>query len=167
MKKFQQLKQKLIESEYSEGGGFNAAYDGTTNRSATSDFGVHRVEDPTQRARLNAFLQTFSQKDYLDPRTAIALLRAKLNLVGLDFPFNPNVPLIPNAEIRFPMSRFGGTFGQSPTHDLSTGFEVTDGISQYNNGKGMELVMMITRTGANGLFHFTARIEETGGPQEE
>lgn len=167
MKKFQELKQKLIESENTEGGGFNAAYDGTTSRSATSDFGVHRVEDPTQRARLNAFLQTFSQKDYLDPRTAIALLRAKLNLAGLDFQFNPNVPLIPDAEIRFPLTRFGGTFGQSVSHDLSTGFEETDGISEFNGGRGLEIVMMITRNGANGLFHFTARIEETEGTEEE
>lgn len=167
MKKFQDLKQKLVESEYTEGGGFNAAYDGTTNRSATSDFGVHRVEDPTQRARLNAFLQTFSQKDYLDPRTAIAMLRAKLNLVGLDFQFNPNVPLMPDAEIRFPLTRFGGTFGQSVGHDLSTGFEVTDGISEFNGGKGLQLVMMITRTGASGLFRFSARIDEVAGDQAE
>jgi hypothetical protein len=167
MKKFSQLKSKLMESEYTEGGGFNAAYDGTTSRSAASDFGIHRVEEPTQRARLNAFLQTFSQKDYLDPRTALALLRAKLNLAGLDFQFNPNVPLIPDSEIVFPLTRFGGTFGTTPTHDLSKGFLETDGISEFNDGKGLALVMTVTREGANGLFKFNMRIEETEGEMEE
>lgn len=167
MKKFSQLKQRLDESEYTEGGGFNAAYDGTTSRSATSDFGVFRVEDPTQRSRLNAFLLTWAQKDYLDPRSALALLRAKMNLAGLDFKFNANVPLVPESEITFRITRFGGTFGTTPTHDLSKGFKETDGISEYNDGKGLQLVLMLTRNGANGLFKFTPRLEEVEGEGEE
>lgn len=166
MKKFTELKQRLAESEYSEGGGFNAAYDGTTSRSVASDYGAHRVENDTQKTRINAFLQTFSQKDYLDPRSAFALLRAKLNLIGLDFQFNPNVPMIPNSEMTFPLTRFGGTFGTTPTHDLSKGFQVTDGISEFNGGRGMALVATISQMGANGLFKFNVRLEETEGDSE-
>jgi hypothetical protein len=167
MKRFNELKQRLTESEYADGGGFNAAYDGTTSRSAASDYGVHRVENETQRNRLNAFLLTFAQKDYLDPRSALALLRAKINLAGLDFQFNPNVPLLTDSEIRFPMTRFGGTFGTSPTHDLSKGFLETDGISDMNDGKGLDLVLTITRNGANGLFKFNIRMEEVARGGEE
>lgn len=167
MKKFSQLKQRLDESEYSEGGGFNAAYDGTTSRSATSDFGIFRVEDPTQRARLNAFLQAWAQKDYLDPRSALALLRAKINLAGLDFQFNPNVPIVPESEIIFPLTRFGGTFGTTEVHDLSKGFKQTDGIAEFNGGKGLQLVMNLTRGGANGLYKFVVRIEEVEAGEEE
>jgi|APGre2960657373_1045057.scaffolds.fasta_scaffold03689_5 hypothetical protein len=163
MKKFNQLKQRLAESEYSDGGSFNAAYDGTTSRSAASDYGIHRIENDTQKNRLHAFLQTFAQKDYLDPRSAFALLRAKVNLAGLDFQFNPNVPLLTNTEMRFPMTRFGGVFGTTPTHDLSKGFIESDGITDANDGKGLELVVMITRNGASGLFKFNIRMEETGG----
>lgn len=166
MKRFFELKQRLAESENTEGGGFNAAYDGTTSRSAASNFGVHRVEDMTQKARINAFLQTFAQKDYLDPRSAFALLRAKMNLAGLDFQFNPNVPLLVNTEMQFPLTRFGGTFGTTPTHDLSKGFLQTDGISEFNNGKGLQLAVVITQMGANGLFKFNIRLEETGGAEE-
>lgn len=166
MKKFFELKQRLVEAENSEGGGFNAAYDGTTSRSAASDYGVHRIENESQQVRINAFLQTFAQKDYLDPRSAFALLRAKLNLAGLDFQFNPNVPLLVDTEMQFPLTRFGGTFGTSPTHDLSKGFETTDGISEFNNGKGLQLVVVITRMGANGLYKFNIRLEETGGTEE-
>lgn len=167
MKKFNQLKQRLMEAEYADGGGFNAAYDGTTTRSAASDYGIHRIENETQKNRLNAFLQTFAQKDYLDPRSALALLRAKINLAGLDFQFNPNVPLLPDSEIRFPMTRFGGTFGTSPTHDLSKGFLETDGISDMNDGKGLDLVVTISRNGANGLFKFNIRMEEVARGGEE
>jgi hypothetical protein len=166
MKRFNELKQRLAESEYSDGGGFNAAYDGTTSRSVASDYGAHRVENDTQKTRINAFLQTFSQKDYLDPRSAFALLRAKLNLIGLDFQFNPNVPLLPNSEMTFPLTRFGGTFGTTPTHDLSKGFQVTDGISEFNGGKGMALVATISQMGSNGLFKFNLRLEETAGDSE-
>ncbi len=58
--------------------------------------------------------------------------------------FNPNVPLLTNTEMRFPMTRFGGVFGTSPTHDLSKGFLETDGISDANDGKGLVLVVTIT-----------------------
>lgn len=163
MKRFYQLKQRLIESEYADGGGFNAAYDGTTSRSAASDFGVHRIENETQMNRINAFLQTFAQKDYLDPRSAFALLRAKINLAGLDFQFNPNVPLLTDTPMQFSLTRFGGTFGTTPTHDLSKGFLETDGISEFNGGKGMRLAVIITRNGANGLYKFNIRLEETAG----
>lgn len=167
MKKFNELKKRLDESEYSEGGGFNAAYDGTTSRSASSDYGVHRIENDTQQGRIGAFLQTFANKDYLDPRSALALLRAKLNLAGLDFQFNPKVPLMVGLETRFQLTRFGGTFGTSPMHDLSKGFEETDGISEFNNGKGLDLVVLLTRNGANGLFKFNIRLEEIMRGQEQ
>lgn len=161
MKKFQDLKKHLNESEYSEGGGFNAAYDGTTSRSAASDFGIFRVENPTQRTKLQAFLNAFSSRDYLDPRSAIALLRAKLNLAGLDFDFHPGIPLMVDTPIQFPLTKFGGTFGTSPTHDLSKGFERTDGISQLNGGRGLALNVMVNNSGDTGLFKFTIRLEET------
>jgi hypothetical protein len=165
MKKFHQLKKNLKESENTEGGGFNAAYDGTTSRSAVSDFGIHRVEDNTQKNRLGMFLNAFASRDYLDPRSAIALLRAKLNLAGLDFDFNPGIPLVVNSEIRFPLTRFGGTFGYKikdgvVDHKLTDPFERTDGISYANNGKGMDLIVYITNTGKNGLFRFNLKFED-------
>lgn len=161
MKSFQELKNNLLEAENTEGGGFNAAYDGTTSRSAASDFGIFRIENQTQRQKLQAFLNVFGNRDYLDPRSAMALLRAKLNLAGLDFDFHPKVELVTNAEMRFPVTRFGGTFGTSPQHDLSKGFEKTDGIAQFNGGKGLDLVVMITNNGQNGLFKFQLRFEDS------
>lgn len=166
MKSFQELKKNLIESENTEGGGFNAAYDGTTSRSAASDFGIFRIEDKTQRERLQAFLNAFGSRDYLDPRSAFALLRAKLNLAGFDFDFNPSIPLLTDTEMKFPLRRFGGTFGYKMkngivNHGVNDPFERTDGISHVNGGKGINLVVMVTTGGQNGLFKFALRFEDS------
>lgn len=166
MKSFQELKKNLTESENTEGGGFNAAFDGTTSRSAHSDYGVFRIENQTQRARLQAFLNAFGSRDYLDPRSAFALLRAKLNLAGLDFDFNPNIPLLTDTEMKFPLRRFGGTFGFKMkdgivNHGPNDPFERTDGIAHMNGGKGLNLVTMVTLGGHNGLYKFAVRFEDS------
>jgi len=90
-----------------------------------------------------------------------------MNLAGYDFQFNPNVPLLVDTQMQFPLTRFGGTFGQTPTHDLSKGFLETDGIAEFNNGKSIQMVVMITRSGANGLYKFNIGLEEIGGEAEE
>jgi hypothetical protein len=166
MKSFQELKKNLVESENTEGGGFNAAYDGTTSRSAVSDFGIFRIQDKTQRSRLQMFLNAFGSRDYLDPRSALALLRAKLNLAGLDFDFNPNIPLLTDTEMKFPLRRFGGIFGFKIKdgvidHGVNDKFHNSDGIAEVNNGNGMNLVVMVTNSGSNGLFKFSLRFEDS------
>jgi hypothetical protein len=166
MKSFQELKKNLTESENTEGGGFNAAYDGTTSRSAASDFGIFRIEEPSQRHRLQAFLNAFGSRDYLDPRSAFALLRAKLNLAGFDFDFNPAVPLSTGNEMKFALRRFGGIFGLKikdgvVDHGINSEFHRTDGISEFNNGKGINLVVTINTNGDNGLYKFSLRFEDS------
>lgn len=171
MKSFQELKKHLVESENTEGGGFNAAYDGTSSRSAVSDYGIYRIEEPTQRHRLQAFLNAFGSRDYLDPRSAFSLLRAKLNLAGFDFDFNPNIPLLVNTEMKFPLRRFGGVFGFKMkdgvvNHGVNDPFEKSDGISHCNNGKGITLVVVVTTDGQNGLYKFNMRFEDSNEPAD-
>ena len=90
MKKFKQILQ-LLESEAIDGGGFSNPFQPSkTTRTAASDFGVHRVENDTQLNRVKAFLSSFTGREYLDPRGALSLLRAKMNIIGLDFDFTPN-----------------------------------------------------------------------------
>jgi hypothetical protein len=89
-------------------------------------------------------------------------------LIGLDFQFNNNVNLIPNTVIRLPLTRFGGTFGFKTrngvvNHGIEDSFERTDGISEFNNGKGLQLIVNIGQNGANGLFKFNIMLEETTG----
>jgi hypothetical protein len=153
MKKFKDII-TLVESEASDGGGFGDPFQPTkTTRSAASDFGVHRVENETQVNRIKAFLSTFGGREYIDPRGALSLLRAKMNIIGLDFDFTPKTKLMPGANV-FPLTRYGGTFGTTPEHDLTKdGFLVTDGIKEFNNGKGMDLVINVSIT-PNSLYKF-------------
>jgi hypothetical protein len=83
------------------------------------------------------------------------MLRAKMNIMGLDFDFTPATKLMPSPEgpNTFRLNRFGGTFGTTPEHDLSKGFLVTDGISEFNGGKGINMVVEVIITN-NHLYKF-------------
>ena len=155
MKKFKQIL-KLLESEAIDGGGFSNPFQPSkTTRTAASDFGVHRVENDTQLNRVKAFLSSFTGREYLDPRGALSLLRAKMNIIGLDFDFTPKTKLMasPEGPNTFKLTRFGGTFGTTPEHDLNNGFLVTDGISEFNGGKGLQMVVDVIIT-PNHLYKF-------------
>ena len=154
MKKFKQIISLLESGEAEDGGGFGYPHQPSrTTRSAASDFGVHRIENETQLNRINAFLSSFGSREYIDPRGALAILRAKMNIMGLDFDFTPKTKIVPGPNV-FKLTRFGGTFGTTPEHDLlKDGFLTTDGISEFNNGKGMNLVIEIVLT-PNHLYKF-------------
>ena len=47
--------------------------------------GVHNVHDPDVLKRVNAFVQSISMKEYIDPSHAIDELRNKLMRIGLNF----------------------------------------------------------------------------------
>ena len=103
MKTYKELQEKMdtiTEGQETVGG---------ASRSAHSDFGVHRIEHPEQLGRLNAFLNAFTQMEFLEPKSAIATIR------------------------------HGGSFGTTPTHDLKQGFYRGDNIAEFNDGKGLEL----------------------------
>ncbi len=117
MKTFDDMKQ-LMED-------YNAY--GSTNRSALSDFGVHRVEFKEQLFRLNSFIATYFDRPILESVGAFNALRAKLNIAGLDFTFDPTL-VVSEGSFEFPMTRHGGSFGTKPDHDLSKGFYKDDGI---------------------------------------
>ena len=144
--KFKDLTQKLFENEDYFAGGLGQPGEPTrTTRSAVSDFGAFRIENGEQFERVNAFLNAFGSRDYIDPKGAIALLRAKLNLVGIDFNFTMQTPLNVGEDV-FPITRYGGTFGTSPEHDLlKDGFLMTDGIKEFNGGVGMDLHINVSK----------------------
>ena len=112
MKTYKELQEKLdnlSESSYTVGG---------AARGAHSNFGVHRVEHPEQVGRLNAFLNSFTQMEFLDPRSAVAQLRHKFNLSGLEFEWNNQSSVDIENTMNIPLERWGGSFGTIPTHNL-------------------------------------------------
>ena len=168
MKKFKELTTQigLYESgEHTFGGGFNNINQMAHSISAASDEGVYNIQRKSQLNRINAFLDAFSRKEYMDPRGALGMLRAKLNISGLDFDFNNLSDFNEEGQNRFPVTRFGGTFGKTLDTPFSE-FETTDGISEYNDGKGFELVVDIGTT-AQGAYTITTQLEETSGDAKE
>jgi len=162
MKNFKELANKigLYESgEHTFGGGVQFPSGTPREISAISDEGAHYIERKSQLNRINAFLDAFSRKEYIDPRSAMAMLRAKLNIAGLDFEFTPTSNFNAEGANRFPITRFGGTFGKSLDTPFDE-FEVTDGISDANDGKGFSLVVNVSPT-ANGVSKIDAKLEET------
>ena len=151
MKNFKELIENLqntiTEREDTPGGGFG--------RSAFSHFGVHRVDDDDQVNLLNAFLDTFSAKETLDPRSTLYKIRHRLNTAGLDFKFNPTDQLNLEGMNQFLISRNGGTFGKSLDTPFDE-FEVTDGLPD-----GVNMVLnVIVETMPSGLYAMKIRLEK-------
>tara|TARA_R110000824_G_scaffold137333_1_gene301411 strand:+ start:729 stop:1322 length:594 start_codon:yes stop_codon:yes gene_type:complete len=155
MKTYDQILQKINESEYGDGGGFGIGDPGDSHgRSAYSDAGIYRTESPAQMKRVNAFIKAFTQKEFLDPRAALGMLRAKLNITGLDFPLDKKVEL--NTEnTSFKLTRFGGTFGKA----VDTPFDKFDETNGFADGKAFALNVKLT-DGPNGLYKIEANITE-------
>ena len=160
MKTYNQILQKINESEYGDGGGFGVGEPGDSHgQSAYSDAGVYRTESPAQLKRVNAFIQAFTQKEFLDPRAALGMLRVKLNLTGLDFPMNKTVELH-NENTSFELSRFGGTFGKS----VDTPFDQFESTNGFPDGKEFALNIKLIDV-PNGLYKMEANISEVSGKQ--
>lgn len=79
--------------------------------------------------RINVFLKHFFRRSTLNPSNEIGQLRARLNHMGLDFPFNAMQPV--NPINRFKVGRTE-VFGTTPTHDLSQGFDTGDDQPVYS-----------------------------------
>ena len=165
MKKFKQLKQRLFESENTEGGALGGFPVQNSVRTAQSDYGVHRIESEQQVQRIQAFLTAFTGREYLDPRAALSLMRVKLNLTGLDFDFNNKTDIAVGQPINLQLKRFGGTWGTTPTHDLSKGFQETDGIQDILGGDHLGIVLTVTPSDS-GLYRLDAQIMRYGDGQE-
>jgi uncharacterized protein involved in tellurium resistance len=131
---------------------------GGAARSAHSDYGVHRVENPEQVQRLNAFLNSYTQREFIEPKAAIATLRHKFNTIGMDFDWNGS-SFLEDGNNTIPLNRYGGAFGKSMQTPYAE-FETTDGIKEYNNGKGMNLNINLSTT-ENGLYKIDAKIVES------
>ena len=148
MKTYKELTKNIMEAEDTPAGGYS--------RSAHSHYGVHRVENPDQLNRLNSFIHNYFQDEVQDKTHAVIGLRQKLNQVGLDFDFTAKNRIPVGEDFKIPLTRYGGTFGTSPQHDLlKNGFEITDGLETpltLNINCGLL---------DNGLYNINAKIAPT------
>lgn len=80
--------------------------------------------------RINNFISHFFRRTTLNPQNDIAQLRARLNHLTLDFPFDNTKPV--EASNVYPVTFGGSAFGVTPTTDLSKGFDNGADLPRYS-----------------------------------
>ena len=112
------------------------------------------IANPTVLKRVNAFVGSIADREYLIPESAIGQLRNFMMRIGLQF---PNTPLPEGAgTISYPLSPWGGRFGK----DLDTPYDEfvnDDGITDRVPG-GLSLEIK-TEAVANGSWKVYAAIK--------
>ena len=110
------------------------------------------VANPDVLARVNAFVGSIADREYLIPEAAAHQLRNFMMRIGLQF---PKVDLPEGGSISLPLSQFGGRFGK----DLDTPYDEfvnDDGITNRVPG-GLSLDIK-TEAVANGSWKVYAKI---------
>ena len=125
------LKQHIAEG-YKQGK-YGAGNVGTPEVNSVEDgsIGVHNIHDPKVLERVNAFVGSIAEQEYLNPKAAVEQLASKLRTLGLDM-------VIPemsgNGSVNLEVTQFGGRFGK----DIDGSDIKDDGISHKKEG-GLKL----------------------------
>ena len=118
---------------------FNEAYTDRFAHTSAEDDNKHlsNVFDEKVVQRLNGYVGSIADREYLQPEAAIKQLQNKLEIVGLGFA-NPKVDSDKgNATVE--LTQFGGRYGKTPDNSngpMSQGKEIEDGdgISHKKDG---------------------------------
>jgi|SRR5210317_1507340 hypothetical protein len=124
------FKQHIKESGY-EGDAMGV---GTMDQNSVEDsaLGAHNIQDPDVLKRVNAFVGSIAEREYLQPQQAVDELREKLQRIGLTV--SPVVMEGDNGKVSAEVKQFGGRFGKD-----TDGADINDdGISHKKDG-GLKL----------------------------
>jgi len=124
------FKQHIKESGY-EGDAMGV---GTMDQNSIEDsaLGAHNIQDPDVLKRVNAFVGSIAEREYLQPQQAVDELREKLQRIGLTV--SPVVMEGDNGKVSAEVKQFGGRFGKD-----TDGADINDdGISHKKDG-GLKL----------------------------
>ena len=127
---------KTLKQHISEGykqGKYGAGNVGTPEVNSVEDgsIGVHNIQDPKVLERVNGFVGSIANQEYLNPKAALEQLASKLKTLGLDM----NIPeMSGNGSVNLELTQFGGRFGK----DIDGSDIKDDGISHKKEG-GLKL----------------------------
>jgi len=122
------FKQHVNEHSYN-GGQVGAA---TSNSVEDGSIGAHNIQDSDVLKRVNAFVGSIAEREYLKPQQAVDELREKLQRIGLTV--SPVDLEGDNGSVTAEVTQFGGRFGKDTDgSDLND-----DGISHRKEG-GLKL----------------------------
>ena len=118
------LKQHIAEG-YKQGK-YGAGNVGTPEVQAVDDVhvGAHNIQDAKVLEKVNAFVGSIADQEYINPKAAMEQLANKLATIGLSF----KVPSDGNATVE--VAQFGGRFGK----DVDGSDINDDGISHRKEG---------------------------------
>ena len=121
MKTFKQhVKEGHMQAKYGAGNVGSA----TSNSVDDSALCAHNIQDPDVLQRVNAFVGSIADCEYINPQAAMEQLANKLATIGLSF----KVPSEGNATVE--VAQFGGRFGKEVD-----GSDINDdGISHKKEG---------------------------------
>ena len=93
--------------------------------------GVHNIHDPKVLERVNGFVGSIANQEYLNPKAALEQLASKLKTLGLEM----TIPeMSGNGSVNIEVNQFGGRFGK----DIDGSDIKDDGISHKKEG-GLKL----------------------------
>ena len=127
-KKMRTFKQHIKEGHagYS-GDAYGVGTQGMEDSIEDSALGAHNVQDPDVLKRVNAFVSSIADKEYLKPQQAVDELKEKLGRIGLSFEATLEGD---KGTITTEVTQFGGRFGKD-----TDGSDIDDdGISHKKEG---------------------------------
>ena len=114
-------------------GKYGAGNVGTPEVNSVEDgsIGVHNIHDPKVLERVNSFVGSIANQEYLNPKAALEQLASKLKTLGLEM----TIPeMSGNGSVNIEVNQFGGRFGK----DIDGSDIKDDGISHKKEG-GLKL----------------------------
>ena len=115
---------------------FSEAYTDRFAQQGTEDetHAYFNVEDPVAMQKLNAYVGSIADKEYLQPDSAMHQLAMRLGTVGLSY----TLPKIEgnNGKTVVELMQFGGRYGKTPDNTTSGEGDIVndDGISHKKDG---------------------------------
>ena len=114
-------------------GKYGAGNVGTPEVNSVEDgsIGVHNIHAPKVLERVNGFVGSIANQEYLNPKAALEQLASKLKTLGLEM----TIPeMSGNGSVNIEVNQFGGRFGK----DIDGSDIKDDGISHKKEG-GLKL----------------------------
>ena len=144
MKTFKQhVKEGYKQDKYGAGNVGSATSDAVEDGS----IGAHNIQDPDVLKRVNAFVGSIAEREYMKPQFAIDELREKLHRIGLTV---SSVDMAGDkGKVTAEVKQFGGRFGKD-----TDGSDINDdGIShKKEGGLKMEISYETLRNGTSKVY---------------
>ena len=130
-------------------GKYGAGTVGVETSDAVEDsvIGTHNIQDPDVLKRVNAFVGSIAEQEYIKPQFAVDKLREKLQRIGLTM---DDVAIKgDNGRVTAEVKQFGGRFGKD-----TDGSDINDdGIShKKEGGLKMEISYETLKNGASKVY---------------